>query len=117
MPRIPLPPTSTAELPIDPPALVPLRPEDMEAARDLLLAARHIPPDAVSQVALRARDALAVAPDHPGLELDVGSAAGHVGRDRDRAAPAGTGDDPRFLLVVLRVQDAVGNPLPLQEPA
>ena len=37
-------------------------------------------------------------------ELDVGTAAGHVGRDRDRAGHAGFGDDVGFLLVEARVQ-------------
>ena len=37
-------------------------------------------------------------------ELDVGTAAGHVGRDRDRAGHAGFGDDIGFLLVEARVQ-------------
>ena len=40
-------------------------------------------------------------------ELDVGPAAGHVRGDRDRAGPAGLGDDPRFLLVELGVQRLV----------
>ncbi len=37
-------------------------------------------------------------------ELDVGAAAGHVGRDRDRAGHAGLGDDIGFLFVEARVQ-------------
>ena len=37
-------------------------------------------------------------------ELDVGAAAGHVGRDRDRAGHAGFGDDIGFLLMEARVQ-------------
>ena len=37
-------------------------------------------------------------------ELDVGTAAGHVGGDRDRAGHAGLGDDVGFLLVEARVQ-------------
>ncbi len=37
-------------------------------------------------------------------ELDVGAAAGHVGRDRDRAGHAGFGHDIGFLLVEARVQ-------------
>ena len=40
-------------------------------------------------------------------ELDVGAAAGHVGRDRDRARLPGARDDLRFALVVLRVQHVV----------
>ena len=37
-------------------------------------------------------------------ELDVGTAAGHVGGDRDRAGHASFGDDIGFLLVEARVQ-------------
>ena len=40
-------------------------------------------------------------------EQDVGAAAGHVRRDRDRAGPAGLGDDARLLLVELGVEDLV----------
>ena len=40
-------------------------------------------------------------------EHDVGAAAGHVGGDGDRAAPAGLGDDAGLLLVVLRVEHVV----------
>ena len=43
---------------------------------------------------------------HVGIaaELDVGAAAGHVGRDGDRAGHAGLRDDVRLLLVVARVE-------------
>jgi hypothetical protein len=37
-------------------------------------------------------------------ELDVGAAAGHVGRDRHRPEAAGLRDDMRFLLVEAGVQ-------------
>ncbi len=37
-------------------------------------------------------------------ELNVGAAAGHVGRDRDRARHAGFGDDIGFLFVEARVE-------------
>ena len=40
-------------------------------------------------------------------ELDVGAAAGHVGRDRYRAGYARLRDDVGFLLVVARVQHLV----------
>ena len=40
-------------------------------------------------------------------EHDVGTAAGHVGGDGDRAEPAGLGDDAGLLLVVLGVQHVV----------
>ena len=47
-------------------------------------------------------------------EQDVGAAAGHVRGDRDRAGPAGLGDDPRLLLVELGVQGLVLDPAPLE---
>ena len=44
---------------------------------------------------------------HVGIaaELNVGAAAGHVGRNRDRAGHAGLGDDIGLLLVVTGVED------------
>ena len=48
---------------------------------------------------LRLGDALA--------EFDVGAAAGHVRRDRDRARLTRVRDDLRLALVVLRVQHVV----------
>ena len=47
-------------------------------------------------------------------EEDVGAAAGHVRRDRDCPRPPGLGDDPRFLLVELRVEDLVLDAPPLE---
>ena len=40
-------------------------------------------------------------------KLNVGAAAGHVGRDRHRAGHAGLGDDLGFLLVIARVEHLV----------
>ncbi len=40
-------------------------------------------------------------------EHDVGTTAGHVGRDGDSATPAGLGDDVRLGLVVLRIEHVV----------
>src|SRR3954463_5554751 len=48
-------------------------------------------------------------------ELDVDAATGHVRRDRDRARLSGLLDDPRFPLVLLRVEDVVRDALPLQQ--
>ena len=44
---------------------------------------------------------------HAGAEFDVGSAAGHVRRDRDRARLTGARHDLRLALVVLRVEHVV----------
>ena len=48
-------------------------------------------------------------------ELDVGAAAGHVGRDRHPAEPAGLGDDERLLLMVARVQHLMRDLLLLEQ--
>ena len=40
-------------------------------------------------------------------QQDVGTAAGHVGRDRDHALASGLGDDLGFALVKLGVQHDV----------
>ena len=50
-----------------------------------------------------------------GPEFDVGAAAGHVRRDRDRAGLSRLRDDLGFALVVFRVQDLVLEPAPLQQ--
>src|SRR2546427_170401 len=42
-------------------------------------------------------------------EDDVDSPAGHVGGHRDRPDAASLGDDQRFLLVLLGVEDGVGD--------
>ncbi len=52
-----------------------------------------------------------------GAEFDVGSAAGHVGGYGDRTALARAGDDLRFLLMVLGVEDGVNDALLLQHAA
>ena len=52
---------------------------------------------------------------HALAELDVDAAAGHVGRDRDRARLARALDDLALPLVLLRVQDVVRDALPLQD--
>ena len=82
-----LAPGAAAELVVDPARLVALGAEDVEAAE--------------------VEDAFA--------ELDVDAAAGHVRRDRDRAALARVLDDLALALVLLRVQDVVRDPLALQE--
>src|SRR5438046_1859845 len=48
-------------------------------------------------------------------ELDVDAAAGHVGRDRDRADLARVLDDLRLPLVLLGVEDGVRNALALEQ--
>ena len=85
--RVALAPRAAAQLVVDPSRLVPLGAEDVQAAE--------------------VDDALA--------ELDVDAAAGHVRRDRDRAALARVLDDLALALVLLRVQDVVRDALALQD--
>src|SRR5262245_44030063 len=47
---------------------------------------------------------------------DVGTAAGHVLGDRDRALAAGLGDDLRLAFVMLRVEHLMLDAALLQEP-
>ena len=51
---------------------------------------------------------------HAFAELDVGSAAGHVRRDRHRARLSRAGDDLGLALVVLGVQHVVDDPRALE---
>ena len=67
--------------------------------------------DAVLLLELELREHLGVA-----AEDDVGAATGHVGRDGDRALAPGLRDDERLVLVVLRVEDVVRDPLLLEDP-
>ena len=82
---IALPRATAPQLPVDPARLVPLRADHEKTAV--------------------IRDAF--------TELNVGSAAGHVRRNRDRPGLSGALDDLRFLHVILRVQDVVRNFLAL----
>src|SRR5512133_936719 len=63
--------------------------------------------DPARLVALSAEHVQAAELLDPVGELDVDAAAGHVGRDRDRALLARLGDDPGLLLVLLRVENVV----------
>ena len=86
---VPLPPRTAAKLPVDAPRFMALRPDDVQTT--------GVP--------------------HAGSELDVGSAARHVRRDRYHARESRMGDDLRLSLVLLGVEDVVGDVLPLQHPA
>ena len=120
------------ELVVDPPALVPLGPDDVQAADrgDLAALGLHLGlvlgdgrlPDLlgdlqagrVERPAVLVLQALEVGPGHElgvAAEDDVGPAAGHVGGDRDHPLPAGLGDDLGLLLVELGVEDLVLDPV------
>src|SRR5690606_22640155 len=92
--RIALTAGTAAQLAVDAPRLVALRTDDVQATR-----LHHLYFVAV-RIAYHGglRLAYAVA------QLDVGTAAGHIRRDRDRALLARERDDLGFALVVLRVQ-------------
>src|SRR5690606_14506792 len=121
--RVALTAGTTAQLVVDPPRLVPLGAQDVEAADplDLLLLRldRLLGPlqrlgeglrpllDVLLRVEaaltqLRLGEVLGVA-----AQLDVRTAAGHVRGDRDTALAAGLGDDRRLPLLVLGVEHLV----------
>src|SRR4051812_24526724 len=87
--RVALAARAAAELVVDPARLVTFGAEHVEAARL----------------------------DHALAQLDVDAAAGHVGRDRDRTLLARVDDDLGLTRVLLRVQDAVRDPLALEQLA
>ena len=128
--RVALAAGPAAELVVDAPRLVPLGAEHVQAAGldDLLVLGGHrrlglghrlrpgrlvvlrgVHRRQAALVQLDVGDELGVAAEH-----DVGAAAGHVGRHRDRAEPPGLGDDHRLLLVVLGVQHVVRHAAPLE---
>ena len=84
--RIPLPAGTAPELVVDSPALMPLRSQDVKSA----------------QV------------HHPIAEHDVRASSGHVGGDGHGFRLTGLGHDFRFLLMVLGIENGVGNPCPCQ---
>ncbi len=71
--------------------------------------------DAPALVALGAEHIQAAGIDDALAELDVDAAAGHVGRDRERALLAGVLDDLGLALVLLGVQHVVLHAVPLEE--
>ena len=54
--------------------------------------------------------------DYTRPELDIGSAASHVSRNRNGALHAGERNDFRFACMILRIQDFVGNSRNLKHP-
>ena len=125
--RVALAAGPAAELVVDPAAVVALGADDVEAAGgdDLLvvlvgdglrLGERRV----VGLLVDLGRVQAPLVEDVRGqagrvaAEHDVRAAAGHVRRDRDRARPAGLGDDPGLLLVELGVQRLVLDAAPLE---
>ena len=127
---VPLPPGTAAQLVVDAPALVALRADDVQPAGlhdALVVLVGDLPRLGERLVVGRLVDLCRVeAPAVEQLggetrrvaaEQDVGAPAGHVRGDRDRAGPAGLGDDARLLLVELGVQDFVLDPALLEQVA
>ena len=118
--RVALPARAAAQLVVDAPALVSLggQHEQAPGLERLLLVLGGLLFDLGAdrgRVGIRFRlDPGLDLGIHVAAELNVGAAAGHVGRDRHRAGQAGLGDDLRLLLVVAGVQDLVRDALGLQ---
>ncbi len=102
--RISLTAGTAAQLPVDAPRLVALRSDDVQAAQ--LHDVDELVFGVLALRGLRFGDA--------GSELDVGSAAGHVGRDRHRPRLSRSGHDLGLALVILGVEYVVRNPGPLE---
>ena len=119
--RVTLPAGPAAQLVVDTPRLVPLGAQDVQATgvddllalllAQLLPLAQRVVPRRVVLVGLRFQPALAQLRGGEELrvaaEQDVGTAAGHVGRDGDAALAPGLRDDLRLLGVELRVEHRV----------
>ena len=103
---------AAAQLVVDAARLVALGAEDVQAAGlEHLLALGLALFDVLRERSLEIRIGRVLGADFRrrhelgiSAEHDIGAAAGHVGRNRDRAETAGLGDDFRFALMVLGVQ-------------
>ena len=87
--RVSLPAGTAPELVVDSPALMPLRSQDVKPAQF----------------------------HHPLAEHDVRTSTGHVGGDGHGFRLTGPGHDLRLLLVVLGIENGMGNPGPRQHLA
>ena len=122
-PGVALAPGAAAQLVVDAAALVALGADDVQAARGdhlLVLLVRdgaELGEDLLVGAPLGPLRGEALAGERLGVapEQDVGAAAGHVGRDRDRGVAAGLGDDLGLALVVLGVEHLVADPLALEQ--
>src|SRR5207244_5504704 len=104
-----------AQLPVDAPRFVPLRADDHEATRGIVVAAQPLdlfgrevgPLDLLAEGGLVCRDPAYLTLLHPGSEFDVGPTACLVCRDRDGARLARLRHDLGLALVVLGVKHLV----------
>ena len=123
LPRIALAPRPAAQLAVDAPRLVPLGPDDDEAARRILVAlvlfelrvAEIGLFDRLAERGLARLDPAHLTLLHAEAEFDVGAAAGHVGRDRDGPGLSRLRHDFGFALVILGVQYFVLQAAPLHQ--
>ena len=107
-----LPPGASAELVVDPPALMALGRQHIEAAgldHHLLVLLHLLLNGGCAVLALGADQHF-----HISAELDVGAAPRHVGGDGHGTRLARLRDNGRFLFVVARIQDLVGDLLALE---
>ena len=130
--RVALPAGPAAELVVDPPRLVALGADDVQATDvvdlvvlglDLLLhllvhggPGRLVLVDVLDRVETLPAQLLVGEELDRAAEHDVGASTGHVGGDRDGTAPTGLGDDVRLVGVVLRVQHGVRDAAALEQP-
>src|SRR5262245_48325533 len=125
---VPLPARAASELVVDAAALVALRADDVQAAGlddplvvlvgDLLRLGEGRRVGVLvdlGRVETLPMEDLGGETRRVAAEQDVRAAAGHVRGDRHGAAAARLGDDPRLLLVELRVQDLVLDAAALQQ--
>src|SRR5690606_19546457 len=74
----------------------------------------QLPVDPAAAVPLRANDKKSSSFGDTFAQLDVGAPAGHVGGDSDRSCLTGAGDDLGLLKVELGVEDRMGDSFPLE---
>src|SRR6266545_3639129 len=124
LPRIALAPRAAAQLAVDAARLVALRADDDEAARRILVALELFDLGGrqvgllheLAERRLARLDSAHLTLLDARAEFDVGAAARHVGRDRDRAWLSRLGDNFGFALMVFGVQNLVLEPAPLEQP-
>ena len=109
--RISLAPGTAAQLVVDAPALMALGAHDVQPAGGLDFVVAHLPVGlqalAAGGVYFALRFQFGELDVQRTAQHDVGTAAGHVGGDGDRARTPGLGNDGRFALMLLRVEHFV----------
>ena len=103
--RVALSTRPSAKLPVDSPRFVTLGTDNVQPARNVLLALRRVHRIAVPGIPIRAAGSQTTqfAPDYRVFQLDIGTAPSHVGGDGNRSRLAGVRHDFRFCFVLLCV--------------